>query len=513
MDHEFFTKPIESYAKQLDRAPFLISAESKTLYYSDIQKCAHQLGRALGELGLGKSSPLLVHLPRSPEQVLIISSLFYLGYPTLLLPAESKWHDFEKVFVRYPFSAVISPFSFANKVESTESLGRFQRREIEGLQTKISILRRQAEPDVSVPEGSWFLITSGSTGTPKVVVLDQKNLIERTSGEVELFQIEESAGLLNILPFHHDLGFNQLLTTLATGSSLELINNWLPVDLARKFTTLKRLAVTGMPSVWESLLKLLTPNASSLQTEGYITVSGGSLNPEKLLQLRKIFPRVRILKTYGQTETFRTFAQVDQSCILEDNCGGPIRGVDVLLLNESQQPCKLGEVGQLAHFGSGTMQGYWLSASETKSKTTSWQKWHPDQQDRLGILTGDYFKKIDSNRFRFMGRKDDLIKVNGHRFHTGEVERCLQAHQSIETACVLCVEAEEMRLLDKRLLAFVVLKSGQNVQAEEILNHCSKYLASFKIPQKIFFRRKLPMTSNFKIDRTALLKSVDENQE
>jgi len=514
MDHEYFTKPIESHAKKNNRAPFLVSSENQTLFYSDVLDFARELKKTFVGLDVGNSSPILVHLPRSVEQALLVASLLYLGYPTLLLPSETKWHDFERLFKKYPFSAVMSLPGFANRIESENLIEPpipFVRHDLNCLQTKISILKMPSQLEDPILEASWFLMTSGSTGVPKIVVLDQKNLIERTQGEIDLFCIEESDSLLNVLPFHHDLGLNQLMTALVTGSSFELVNNWLPVDLARKITATKKLAVTGMPSIWESLLKIFTHESSRVEAEGYLTVSGGSLNPQNLLQLQKAFPRARILKTYGQTETFRTFAQTDQDSILEENCGSPIRGVEILLLNESQQPCAPGEVGQLVHFGSGTMQGYWLSPLETESKMTRWKNWHPDQVDRRGVLTGDYFKIVDSNRFKFMGRRDDLVKVNGHRFHTGEVEHCLRSYEAVADACVLCVDGDEIGLLDKRLIAFVVPKFEQEVHAEEILNYCAKQLASFKVPQEIFFRKQLPLTSNFKVDRMALLKSIEGN--
>jgi long-chain acyl-CoA synthetase len=99
--------------------------------------------------------------------------------------------------------------------------------------------------------------------------------------------------------------------------------------------------------------------------------------------------------------------------------------------------------------------------------------------------------RVDQDRWLFfMDRSVDMIKHKGYRVAAAEVERALQAHQAVLSACVVGVPDESV---GERIKAFVVLKTDvRGVSSYELMSWCRDRLASYKVPQYIEFRDMLP---------------------
>jgi long-chain acyl-CoA synthetase len=99
--------------------------------------------------------------------------------------------------------------------------------------------------------------------------------------------------------------------------------------------------------------------------------------------------------------------------------------------------------------------------------------------------------RVDKDRWLyFMDRSVDMIKHKGYRVAAAEVERVLQAHHAVLSACVVGVPDESV---GERIKAFVVLKTDvRGVSSYELMSWCRDRLASYKVPQYIEFRDMLP---------------------
>jgi acyl-coenzyme A synthetase/AMP-(fatty) acid ligase len=96
--------------------------------------------------------------------------------------------------------------------------------------------------------------------------------------------------------------------------------------------------------------------------------------------------------------------------------------------------------------------------------------------------TGDVGKIDRASRLKLEGREDDLVKVEGKRVALGEVEGCLEAFPKVK-------EAEARLESDPLTGAMVVARvvATGKVQAEEIIDHCARNLAPYKVPRRIEF--------------------------
>ena len=154
------------------------------------------------------------------------------------------------------------------------------------------------------------LFTSGSTGQPKGVLIGERDLTARAWAEAQWYQLNAPDVLLNILPFSFDVGLNQVLSALCVGCSLVLLHSWLPADILDAVSARQVTGISAVPSIWSDFLKanLRFDTRGPHASLRYITLSGGDLNRELLDRLPAMVDGVGIIKTYGQTETFRSTA-------------------------------------------------------------------------------------------------------------------------------------------------------------------------------------------------------------
>ncbi len=490
----FLKAQIEKHA-DLSREHNAFIHAGKKLNYSELEKCIHAMSGTYHKDQLSSHTPVLIHLPMGMDQAIVIASLLHEGIPALVLPTGIKSSEIIKMIDQYPFAALMTNDLALEKLLPILSPTKISQTHLED----VSLVSLRAPSDKELGF-DWLLYTSGSTGQPKMVMISTENLEGRTKGEVEIFKLRENGHLLNLLPFSHDLGLNQLLTSLYTGSTLEILVNKLPMELAQKVAEGKFDGMTGMPQIWNNFIQIAEKINLEINFSGFITVSGGSMSPENLKKLNDIFKSATIYKTYGQTETFRTFAETRQDKIELNQCGTILPGVGALILDENGKHCKEGETGELFHYGQGVMNGYWMDEALTQAKI---QK----REGHLGVLTGDYFLKLSSDEVQYAGRKDDMIKHTGRRFFLGEIEQCLMKSGLAQEACVMQLDDDRIFIGNEKLVAFIVSDKEATDLRKELKEYCAIKLETYKVPDEFIVCESFPLTASHKINRQELLKT------
>jgi long-chain acyl-CoA synthetase len=133
------------------------------------------------------------------------------------------------------------------------------------------------------------------------------------------------------------------------------------------------------------------------------------------------------------------------------------------------------------------MKGYWKDPGATKQVLVDGY-----------YRTGDQAFQDSEGYFYIVGRKDDLIKVKGHRINPREIEDVLMASGELVETAVLGVPDD---LMGHKLIAFVVAKTDEYSQ-KEILSFCARKLPKQKLPGEVKSVRALPKSASGKIDRT-----------
>lgn len=105
-------------------------------------------------------------------------------------------------------------------------------------------------------------------------------------------------------------------------------------------------------------------------------------------------------------------------------------------------------------------------------------------------------------RFRLVGRLADVIRTGAEKVMSSEVEGVLQMHHCVESAAVVGMPDD---VFGEKVVAVVVLREGagdgQGAVKEELVRHCRRHLAGFKVPREFEFRQVLPVTGSGKVNK------------
>jgi len=339
------------------------------------------------------------------------------------------------------------------------------------------------------------LFTSGSTGEPKGVLVSEADLIGRAEAEIDWFGLDRSDVLLSLLPFSFDVGLNQLLTALAVGAELVLLESWLPADILAATAARGVTGISGVPAIWQDLVN------SGLRFDGtgpharlrYLTVSGGSLAPRALDALRDVAPGVGIFKTYGQTEAFRaTSLRPEEIERVSGSVGRAFPGARVYVVDDDGGLCAPGDEGEVVHTGLGVMMGYLRGAElrpDPADKLRANPFFGPDDLAPNAIFTGD-IGVLDGEGYLFLkGRRDGMVKVMGNRVYPEEVAKELAALPGVVDAAVAgAVGADGLGLL----IGFVALKEGAESTPARFRKWLGAKLPGFMIPRRFVVVDHIP---------------------
>jgi acyl-coenzyme A synthetase/AMP-(fatty) acid ligase len=360
-------------------------------------------------------------------------------------------------------------------------------------------------------KASWCLFTSGSTGTPKGVLISGEDLLRRAMTEIEDYELTEQDSLLSLLPFSFDVGLNQLLSCLLSGAHLVILNSWFPKDILTTIRSRNINGISGVPSIWaEALAYPKGPDfEQNTQTLRYVTVSGGDLAKNQLVELRQYFRNSKIFKTYGQTETFRSSMLKPSDFERKmTSVGRPVKGTQVFILNDKGEIVPPNIEGEIVHYGVGTMLGYINDLEGTNGKLREIvDSLRETVNEGKLVFTGDRGKIDEEGYLYVLGREDGMIKTLGHRVYPKEIESCILEHEHVKNVAVVGVRDERRG----QMIIAEVIGSGA-LDKQRLTSFLKERLPYYMIPSEINIVQYLPMTENGKIGYAAIKEKYEERR-
>jgi acyl-coenzyme A synthetase/AMP-(fatty) acid ligase len=347
------------------------------------------------------------------------------------------------------------------------------------------------------------LFTSGSTGKPKGVLISERDLTARAAAEGQCFQLNERDVLLNIMPFSFDLGLIQVLSAMFAGCSLVLLHSWLPADILDTVSAQQVTGISAVPSIWSDFLKanLQFDTRGPHASLRYITVSGGDLHREMLDRLPAMVDGVGIIKTYGQTETFRSTALLPSEFSRKrQSVGRAFINVRVYVVREDGTRAAPHEVGEIVHTGLGVMLGY-LDGDDPQNKLRPNPFCGSDDNASYAVFSGDQGYLDEDGYLYVVGRRDEMLKVAGNRLYPRAISDQLAALDGVAEAEVVGVT---LNADETHLVAFVVQKPSSAWQPMMIRRALALQVPSFMLPELVVMLPAMPRTATGKPDRQAL---------
>jgi len=352
-----------------------------------------------------------------------------------------------------------------------------------------------AAPDLS--HLAYILYTSGSTGRPKGVMLSHGNAACFIDWCSEVFKPTEHDRFSSHAPFHFDLSILDIYVSLKHGATLVIVEEQLgkePTRLAPWIAEKKLTVWYSAPSILSLLAqfgRLDKRDYSSLR----LVLFAGEVFPIKYLKLLKsLWGHPRYFNLYGPTETnVCTFYEVPQLIPESQNEPVPIGKTcpycEPLVVGESGSEVGAGEEGELCIAGPSVLKGYWDLPENTA-------KAFLPGRDIRWYRTGDIVVELPDGNYKFLGRRDRMIKKRGYRIELGEIEAALYRHPAIKEAAVLAFPGEE----NIPIKAFASSRNGAKLSIIELKKFCSENLPLYMVPDHFCFLESLPKTSTDKID-------------
>ena len=358
-------------------------------------------------------------------------------------------------------------------------------------------------PIIRPDDAAIFQYSGGTTGVPKAAIGMHCNLI----ANVHQFQIwcdlkPGKETILAVVPLYHVYGMVLALALSATiGAKLILVDDPKNIDLILE--EIEKQKVTffpGVPTMYYAI------NQNNKVKEGKCDLSSikacisgsATLHP----QIKEEFERLtggKLVEGYGLSEA-PTATHCNPLCGKNKtgSIGLPLPGVvcRVVDLENGLVDKNLGETGELILQGPQVMKGYHNNPAENKEALRD--EW---------LFTGDVVRMDEDGYFFIVDRKKSLIKVGGFQVWPNEIEGVLDSHPLILESAVGGIPDIEK---GEKVIAWVVLKSGEFLGKQEIIQWCENQLIFYKLPVEIIFVNKIPRTGMGKVLRRELIADYDK---
>jgi long-chain acyl-CoA synthetase len=352
-------------------------------------------------------------------------------------------------------------------------------------QPRTEVVER-AESDTAV-----ILYTSGTTGTPKGAELTHANLLDNCEAAASLFDLGSDGVVLGALPLFHSFGQTCAMNaTVRSGGALTLIPRFDPVKALEIIQRDRVNVFEGVPTMYGAILHV--PNRDQYDTSTLqMCASGGAAMPVELLRGFEEAFGCKVLEGYGLSETspVASFNHPDRER-KAGSIGTPIRGVEMGVVDEHDNPVPVGEVGEIVIRGPNVMKGYWNRPDAT------------EEVMRGGWFhTGDMAKVDEDGYFFIVDRKKDMIIRGGYNVYPREIEEVLYEHPAVREAAVVGLPHDE---LGEEVGAAVALKDGVSADVDELREFVKGQVAAYKYPRQIWFVEELPKGPTGKILKRAI---------
>lgn len=348
---------------------------------------------------------------------------------------------------------------------------------------------RGQRPGRAERRASVILLTSGTTGTPKGAKRSADGGAPALAAMFDRIPWRAEEPVVVAAPMFHAWGFGQLAIAAATTCTIITRRRFDPEATLQMVQEHGATGLAVVPVMLERIIDLPEEvlDRYPCRTLRFATASGSRMRPEAVTAFMDRFGEV-ICNSYNATEAglISTATPADLR-VAPDTAGRPVRGTEVVLLDDAGHPVPTGEVGRICVRSGSQFSGYTSGATK---------EFHQDH-----MVSGDVGRFDDGGRLFVVGRDDDMIVSGGENVYPLEVEKLLDAHPEVHETAVVGVEDEAF---GQRLAAYVVLRPGATLDADGVRSHVRTNLAGYKVPRDVVLLDELPRNATGKVMKRLL---------
>ena len=356
---------------------------------------------------------------------------------------------------------------------------------------------RHTTREIDVKEDIAVLqYTGGTTGLSKGAMLTHANLYANTQ-QALMWNPDIGYGnerMMGVLPFFHVFAMTVVMNlTIAIGGSIVMRPRFELDPVLKDITNKKPTLLPGVPTMYTAINnhpKLNDFDLTSIKT----CMSGGAPLPLEIKQRFEQLSGCKLVEGYGLTEcapvaTTNPFDGLNK----EGSVGLPIPGTTITIVDKDD-PHKVlpqGEDGEICISGPQVMKGYWGRPEATAETIVDGR-----------LRTGDIGHMDEDGYVFIIDRKKDLILVGGFNVFPRKVEEGIYRHPAVAEVTVIGVPDE---YTGEAVKAFVKLKDGSTLNADELREFLKEKLGKHEQPKHVEFREELPKTMIGKLSKKELV--------
>ncbi|MFI6688489.1 amino acid adenylation domain-containing protein [Streptomyces sp. NPDC050485] len=477
-----------------------------TWTYAELNARANRLARELVRHGAGPEQLVGLALPRSAD--LVVGLLGILKSGAGHLPIDPRYPSRRLGFVLSDARPQCILTDSATQGVLPQDDGRAVRLLLDELDlasgdgTDLRDAERTAA--LSPQNLAYVMYTSGSTGTPKGVAITHHGVVNGVLRLAHPTGVTAGSRILAGTSVAFDVSVFEIVTALTAGGSVEVVRDVLELAERDSWTGA---VISTVPSVFGELLDSIADRI----TVDALVFAGEALPAALVTRVRAALPGVRVVNTYGQSESFyATAAVLPEACGDTGSApiGRPLGNMRTYVLGPGLAPVPPGVVGELYVAGA-VGRGYHGRPGLTAERFVA------DPFGPAGARmyrTGDLARWTGAGQLEYAGRADAQLKIRGLRIEPGEVEAALTAHPGVAQAAVA---VREGRGAGRQLVGYLVPVRNAGVDADdidlaagvsvgEVRRFAADRLPEFMVPAVFVVLDRLPLTPNGKLDRAAL---------
>jgi amino acid adenylation domain-containing protein len=503
-----------------------IAVEQKeyAISYKELNRFANLLGNVLLNLGLKPENIVATLFNHDVRNIISVLSVFKsggiympLGFqfrsrhwnvideqikPEILITSEDFMNhakNFSTRAFKYIITLGINPFDLS--VYKNES----------GAYTKITIDTNLSTENLAIsvsPEDpNYLFFSSGTTGTPKAILGMHKSLSHFINWESAELKISNGDRVSHLISNTFDASLRDIFLPLINGSTLCIPEKEIFENIASLIEWIGKEEVSVIHTV-PSLFRVISENFKGKESKvvfpklNYILLAGEMLFNKDIHNWRNNFgSNTQIINLYGPTEAtmVKTFFRIGNlSGDLNDkiSVGFPISLTAIIILNTDGRLCAINEIGEVYIRTPFLTKGYYNNTELTSKYFI--QNPLDNTSNEIVYKTGDYGKYLADRSIMILGRKDDVVKVNGVRIDLSDIESIILGHQDIlQVKCILHEDKSESVII-------CYYTARKDLDGSKLRNHCQSILASYEIPAFFVKLDKLPLSANGKVDKLSL---------
>ena len=506
----------ELFEAQAGRTPDAVALnyEDISLTYRELNERSNRLAHYLRTLGVGPEIPVALCLERGVEMVVSI-----LG----VLKAGGAYVPLDPLYPRERLAFMLADAKSPVLVTQQRLLHLLptHQEQVVCIDAEWGDIAAYGADNLSPlaesEQTAYVIYTSGSTGQPKGTLIMHLNVTRLLTATEAIFQFKTDDVWTLFHSYAFDFSVWELWGALLYGGRLVVVPYWVSRAPESFYALLCREGVTVLnqtPSAFRQLMNAeeAMEEKESEQLKLRLVIFGGEALDIQTLRgwfARHGDERPLLVNMYGITETtvhvtWRLLRSADVGKRVGSAIGVPLEDLQVYVLDRRQELLPVGVWGELYVGGGGVSRSY-LNRPELTAQRFISNPFGGPAGSRL-YRTGDVGRYLPDGELEYLGRIDAQVKIRGYRIELGEVEAALHAHAGVREALVL---AKEDSPGDKRLVAYVIPTAAgddqKRLSVEELRSFLKERLPDYMVPAAFVTLDEMPLNSNGKTDRRALL--------